>query len=200
VAEAAATTQEPTATQRLTDKVFRRGCQACAGLILLLVLFIVVRIALAAVPAIREHGIGFLTGTTWDPNQGRFAILPEIWGTLYTSLLALLFGSVFGIAAAIYLSEGFLGQLTYDVLKKLHLELNPVFLRLPAKLEGMLKNLVELLAAIPSVVYGLWGLFVVIPRIRPVCGWLNAKLSFIPSFPRRSPAQVSCPRRSCSRS
>jgi phosphate transport system permease protein len=182
VAEAAATTQEPTATQRLTDKVFRRGCQACAGLILLLVLFIVVRIALAAVPAIREHGIGFLTGTTWDPNQGRFAILPEIWGTLYTSLLALLFGSVFGIAAAIYLSEGFLGQLTYDVLKKLHLELNPVFLRLPAQLEGMLKNLVELLAAIPSVVYGLWGLFVVIPRIRPVCGWLNAKLSFIPFF------------------
>jgi len=182
VAEAAATTQEPTATQRLTDKVFRRGCQACAGLILLLVLFIVVRIALAAVPAIREHGIGFLTCTTWDPNQGRFAILPEIWGTLYTSLLALLFGSVFGIAAAIYLSEGFLGQLTYDVLKKLHLELNPVFLRLPAQLEGMLKNLVELLAAIPSVVYGLWGLFVVIPRIRPVCGWLNAKLSFIPFF------------------
>jgi len=182
VAEAAATTQEPTATQRLTDKVFRRCCQACAGLILLLVLFIVVRIALAAVPAIREHGIGFLTGTTWDPNQGRFAILPEIWGTLYTSLLALLFGSVFGIAAAIYLSEGFLGQLTYDVLKKLHLELNPVFLRLPAQLEGMLKNLVELLAAIPSVVYGLWGLFVVIPRIRPVCGWLNAKLSFIPFF------------------
>jgi phosphate transport system permease protein len=179
---AVATTQEPTAAQRMADAVFRRACQVCAGLILLLVLFIVVRIAVAAVPAIRELGFGFLTGTTWDPNQGRFAILPEIWGTLYTSLLALFFGSVFGIAAAVYLSEGFLGQLTYDALKKLHLELNPLFIRLPAQLEGALKNLVELLAAIPSVVYGLWGLFVVIPRIRPVCGWLNAKLSFIPFF------------------
>jgi phosphate transport system permease protein len=178
----ASVSQEPTGAQRLANAIFRRTCQVCAGLILLLVLFIVVRIAVAAVPAIREHGFGFLTGTTWDPNQGRFAILPEIWGTLYTSLLALFFGSVFGIAAAVYLSEGFLGQLTYDALKKLHLELNPLFVRLPAQLEGALKNLVELLAAIPSVVYGLWGLFVVIPRIRPVCGWLNAKLSFIPFF------------------
>jgi phosphate transport system permease protein len=179
---AAATAREPTATQRWADSVFRRACQVCAALILLLVAFIVLRIVIAAAPAIREHGTGFLTGRTWDPNQGRFAILPEIWGTLYTSLLALLFGSVFGIAAAIYLSEGFLGQLTYDALKKLHLELNPLFIRLPAQLEGALKNLVELLAAIPSVVYGLWGLFVVIPRIRPLCGWLNAKLSFIPFF------------------
>ena len=176
------TAQEPTAAQRWADSTFRRVCQACAGLILLLVIVIIFRIVFAAVPAMREHGFRFLIGTTWDPNQGIFSILPEIWGTLYTSLLALFFGSLFGIAAAVYLAEGYLGELTYSVLKKLGLELNPVFSRLPLQLEGLLKNLVELLAAIPSVVYGLWGLFVVIPAIRPLCGWLNAKLSFIPFF------------------
>jgi phosphate transport system permease protein len=183
MAEAAATvSREPTNAQRLVDRAFRRACQLCAALVLVLVVFIVLRIALAAEPAIRQHGVGFLTGTVWDPNRETFSILPEIWGTLYTSLLALFFGSFFGVAAAIFLSEGYLGQFTYDVLKKLKLHLHPLFVRLPGQLEGLLKNLVELLAAIPSVVYGLWGLFVVIPFIRPACGWLNAKLGFIPFF------------------
>jgi phosphate transport system permease protein len=182
MAEAAAISREPTSTQRLVDRVFRWTCKLCAALILVLVVFIVLRIALAAEPAIRQHGTGFLTGTVWDPNRETFSILPEIWGTLYTSLLALLFGSLFGVAAAIFLSEGYLGQFTYDVLKKLKLHLHPLFGRLPGQLEGLLKNLVELLAAIPSVVYGLWGLFVVIPFIRPASTWLNAKLGFIPFF------------------
>jgi phosphate transport system permease protein len=177
-----ATAQEPTRAQRMVDSTFRRACQVCAALILGLVVVIILRIVLSAVPAMREHGFGFLTGTTWNPNTNTFSILPEIWGTLYTSLLALFFGSIFGIAAAVYLSEGYLGEVTYTVLKKLGLERGPLFQRLPQQLEGLLKNLVELLAAIPSVVYGLWGLFVVIPAIRPLCAWLNVKLSFIPFF------------------
>jgi hypothetical protein len=75
----------PTTYQLLVDRSFRGLCQLFAWLSALLVVFIVVRIATVAWPAIRQHGLGFLTGTTWDPNTGQYAILPEVWGTLYTN-------------------------------------------------------------------------------------------------------------------
>src|SRR5262249_26318510 len=117
-----------------------------------------------------------------DPNTERYGILAEIWGTLYTSTLALILGTTFGVAAAIFLSEGFLGQATFGVLRRAGLHLNPRWERMPDRVEHLLKNLIELLAAIPSVVYGLWGLFVVIPLIRPLCNWLHVKLGWIPFF------------------
>jgi phosphate transport system permease protein len=147
-----------------------------------LVAFIVLRIGTVAAPAVRQYGLDFLTGTTWDPNQSRFGILPEIWGTLYTSLLALLGGTLFGVAAAVFLSEGYLGQFVFGFLRLLNLHLHPVWSRLPDQLENRLKNLIELLAAIPSVVYGLWGVFVVIPLIRPGCNWLHLKMGWLPLF------------------
>jgi phosphate transport system permease protein len=174
--------QPPTRAQQLIDTAFRRLCLAFAILSLLLVAFIVLKIAIAAMPAVRQHGVGFLTGTTWDPNKEKFGILPEIWGTLYSSLLALIIGTAFGVAAAIFLSEGYLGQFAFDALKFFNLHLHPVWGRLPDRLEGLLKNLIELLAAIPSVVYGLWGLFVVIPLIRPACNWLHMKMGWLPLF------------------
>jgi len=146
------------------------------------VAFIVLEIGLKAVPAMRQYGFGFLAGTTWDPNTGQFGILPEIWGTLYTSFLALLIGTAFGVAAAIFLSEGFLAQAVFLILKTFRLQFHPMLARLPDRMEGLLKNLIELLAAIPSVVYGLWGLFVIIPLIRPACNWLNMKVGWIPLF------------------
>jgi phosphate transport system permease protein len=93
-----------------------------------------------------------------------------------------LIGTAFGVAAAIFLSEGFLAQAVYLALKTFRLQLHPMLLKLPDRVEVLLKNLIELLAAIPSVVYGLWGLFVVIPFIRPACNWLNMKLGWIPLF------------------
>ena len=172
----------PSRTQRWSDVVFRRVCYAFGCLCVLLVAFIVLRIATAAVPAIRQYGLGFLTGTTWDPNKDQFGILPEIWGTLYSSVLALIIGTVFGVAAALFLSEGYLGQFVFGVLKSMRLHLHPVWGKLPDRLEGLLKNLIELLAAIPSVVYGLWGLFVLIPLIRPICNWLHLKMGWFPLF------------------
>ena len=148
----------------------------------LLVAFIFLKISFAAVPAIQQYGYGFITGTTWDPQTGQYGILPEIWGTLYTSLLALIIGTAFGVAVAVFLSEGFLGESVFSILNVLRLDTHSAMRNLPDQAENLLKNLIELLAAIPSVVYGLWGLFVVIPFIRPACNWLNLKLGWIPLF------------------
>jgi phosphate transport system permease protein len=68
------------------------------------------------------------------------------------------------------------------LLKLLHLHFHPFWGKLPLRIEDLLKNLIELLAAIPSVVYGLWGIFVVIPLIRPACNWLHLKMGWLPVF------------------
>jgi phosphate transport system permease protein len=86
------------------------------------------------------------------------------------------------VAAAIFLSEGFLAQAVFRCLKASGLQFHPMLGKLPDRVEVLLKNLIELLAAIPSVVYGLWGLFVIIPLIRPACNWLNLKFGWIPLF------------------
>jgi phosphate transport system permease protein len=86
------------------------------------------------------------------------------------------------VAAAIFLSEGFLGTAVFSILKRFGLHLSPYWNRIPDQLERILKELIELLAAIPSVVYGLWGLFVVIPLIRPVCHWLHLQMGWFPFF------------------
>jgi phosphate transport system permease protein len=174
--------QAPTRAQQITNTVFQKACYGFAWLSVILVAFIVLRIASAAVPAIREYGLGFLSGTTWDPNQEQYSILPEIWGTLYSSLLALVIGTAFGVAVAVFLSEGYVGDFAFNTLKLFNLHFHPVWTKLPDRAEELLRNLVELLAAIPSVVYGLWGLFVVIPAIRPGCNWLHAELGWFPLF------------------
>jgi phosphate transport system permease protein len=174
--------QAPNRGQMLFDRAFRTTCLVFACLTVVLVTFIVLRIGFSAVPAIRRYGVGFLSGRVWDANTERYGILAETWGTLYTSLLALGLGTAFGVAAAIFLSEGYLGQAIFKVLSRVNLHLHPVLGTLPDRFERLLQNLIELLAAIPSVVYGLWGLFVVIPLIRPVCNWLHVKLGWIPFF------------------
>jgi phosphate transport system permease protein len=174
--------QPPTQGQRWFDKAFRRLSFAFAAFTILLIAWLVIEIAIKAVPAFREYGLGFISGTTWDPNKAQYGILPEIWGTLYTSLLALIVGSAFGVAAAIFLSEGYLGEVVFKTLRVFNLHFRPVWRQLPERLELLLKNLIELLAAVPSVVYGLWGLFVVIPMIRPAANWLHGQFGWIPFF------------------
>jgi len=174
--------QPPTQAQRWYDVSFRRLCLAFAVFTIFLITWLVLEIAFRAVPAFQEYGLNFIYDTTWDPNKGRYAILPEIWGTLYTSLLALVGGSLFGVAAAIFLSEGYLGESVFKVLKLFNLHLHPIWGKLPERLELLLKNMIELLAAVPSVVYGLWGIFVLIPLIRPYCNWLHEQFGWFPLF------------------
>jgi len=174
--------QPPSRSQQTVDWFFKKLCLVFAGLSAVLVAFIVLKIVTAAVPAMKQYGLGFLTGTTWDPNKDQFAVLPEIWGTLYTAILALIVGSAFGLAAAIFLSEGYLAETVFRILKIFNLDASPSWTKLPDQVELLLKNLIELLAAIPSVVYGLWGLFVVIPMLRPLCNWMHDRMSWFPLF------------------
>ncbi|MGB5834197.1 MAG: phosphate ABC transporter permease subunit PstC [Thiohalocapsa sp.] len=160
-AESSGSISRPPSSGELTvDSIFRSVAYACALLIIVLVAFILWEIGKKAVPAMLDHGFGFWIGTTWDVNKGVFGVLPEIWGTLYSSLLALLIGGLFGVSIAIFLTQDFI-----------HHRLAMVF-----------RTIVELLAAIPSVVYGLWGIYVLIPMIRPGAEWLHQHFSWFPLF------------------
>jgi len=150
----------PTRAEVWSDSVFRYLTWGCTLAIILLLFVILWEIGGKAIPAMREYGPSFLVGTSWDANKADFGILPHIWGTLYSSLLALLIGGFAGIVIAVFLTQDFL----------------------PESLQVVFKNIVELLAAIPSVVYGLWGIFVLIPLVRPACDLLYQKLSWIPFF------------------
>jgi len=152
--------QPPSSGDLLFDKIFRNVTQVFTWGTILLLALIVFKIGGQAIPAIHEYGWKFLTTTTWNANANEFGILPEIWGTLYSSFLALVLGGFFGITIAIFLTQDFL----------------------PHKIEIILKNIIELLAAIPSVVYGLWGIYVLIPIIRPLANFLHDTFSWIPFF------------------
>jgi phosphate transport system permease protein len=174
--------QPPSAFELAADRTFRRCTLAVAWFTVILVLWVVFSIGRQAMPSIRSYGLSFLTGTAWDSNRAQFGILPAIVGTLYSSLLGLALGTVFGLAIAIFLSEGFLSSGLDHVLGFLRLSDNSWLSSLPGRVENALKITVELLAAIPSVVYGLWGIFVVIPFVRPPANWLHSHLGWIPFF------------------
>jgi phosphate transport system permease protein len=109
--------------------------------------------------SIMKFGFKFWTGRVWDPVSGEFGALPFIWGTLYSSLLAMLLATPIALGIAIYISE-----------------LSPKMLRQP------LAYITELLAAIPSIVYGLWGIFVLTPIIRKLELLMPAALRKLPLF------------------
>src|SRR4051812_17225147 len=91
----------PSTLDIVVDRVFRGLTLVFAGLAIVLVLYIVVQIGGKAAPAVQRYGLSFITSTTWDVNKGRFGVLPAIWGTLYSSVLALLLGGFFGVSIAI---------------------------------------------------------------------------------------------------
>jgi phosphate transport system permease protein len=150
----------PTTSERLFDRAFRDLTFVFAWGTILLVAFIVYQIGSTASPAVQKHGVKFLSGSQWNASKEQFGILPQIWGTLYSSILGVGLGSAFGLAVAIFLTQHFL----------------------PPRVEVVLKNIIQLLAAIPSVVYGLWGIFVVIPAIRPIANGIHQRLSWLPIF------------------
>jgi phosphate transport system permease protein len=172
----------PTAMEQFQDRSFKRLTRAASWATILLGVFIVGTMIYDAIPAIRERGLSVLVGRVWDSNADRYGILPQVWGTLYSSILGVAIGSFLGLSIAIFLSERLLGGFVFKILKLFGLQFHHYWGRLPDQLEHLLKITIELLAAIPSVVYGLWGIFVIIPMLRPFCAWMDAHVGWIPLF------------------
>jgi phosphate transport system permease protein len=143
-------------TTRISDRVFTSAALVLAALVLFVTAAILLGIIDGSQPTIREQGAGFITGQTWDPVQEIYGALPFIYGTLVTSLSALLLAGLAGIGAAIFLAE-----------------------MAPDRVRTPLSFMIELLAGIPSIVYGIWGLFVlapflrqdVVPALKGALGW-----------------------------
>ncbi len=129
------------------ENIFRGIVTLAALAVVLIIVLMIYELTHEAWPAITKFGPRFLWSTDWNPPKARFGALPFIAGTLITSLLALIFGTVIGVGASLFL-----------------VEFAPPWVRVPVS------YMVELLAAIPSVVYGLWGVFVLGPWIQKTAG------------------------------
>ena len=139
------------------DLLFRLATRFFAFLVLMLLAGIIVSLLAGSLPALRAFGPGFLTSLQWNPVTEQFGALVPIVGTLVTSFIALLIGIPVSFGIALFLTE-----------------LSPVWLRRP------LGTAIELLAAIPSIIYGMWGLFVFAPAFAQFQPWLTATLGAIP--------------------
>ena len=147
-------------SRRRTDDIFRLIVTAFGGVLIVLVGLIVFELWQGSAQARETFGFGFITSRDWDPVDGVFGAAPYIFGTLVTSAVALLIAGPIGIGTAIFLTE-----------------LSPRWLREPVGF------LVEMLASIPSIIYGLWALFALVPLVRhTIEPFLEDNLGFLPIF------------------
>jgi len=141
------------------DLGFRLGTGFFALLLILIVVAIGVELTQQSMRSLRQFGLDFWRTDIWDPVSGEFGALPFIWGTLYSSIAALVIATPIALGIAVFISE-----------------LCPAALRQP------LVFLTELLAAIPSIVYGLWGIFVLVPAVRAFESSLPDSVRSLPIF------------------
>ena len=127
------------------------------GVTLLAIAF---QVGVEAIPAIQKFGLGFLFSTTWNPVEDIYGAWTQIYGTLLTAFLSLLLAVPVGLGVAIVLSEDFL----------------------PDGIQRPIVFMVELLAAIPSVIFGLWGIFVLAPFLQGPMMWIYENFKWIPLF------------------
>lgn len=125
------------------DLLFRTLTQFFAVLVLLILSGVIVALVSGSLPAIQQFGFSFLTGTAWNPVTEKFGALPAVYGTLVTSAIAMVIGIPLAFGVALFITE-----------------LCPLWLKRP------LATMIELLAAIPSIIYGIWGLFVLAPFVQ----------------------------------
>jgi len=143
--------------ENIKDLLFEKTTALFALCVLALTLLLFALLVRESLPAIRKIGASFVTNTTWDPVLEEFGALPFLYGTVVSSFLAILIALPLGVGAAIFINE-----------------FAPKWLKTPVSF------LAELLAAIPSVIYGLWGIFVLLPVLRDyfmkpvsrVLGWI----------------------------
>jgi phosphate transport system permease protein len=146
-------------SQRSRDFGFRVGTGAFAFVLIAIVCGIGVILTQQSMASLQKFGLSFWRTSIWDPVAGQFGAFPFIWGTLYSSILALLIATPIALGIAVFISE-----------------------LCPARFRQPLVFLTELLAAIPSIVYGLWGIFVLVPAVRWFETSLPASLRQLPIF------------------
>jgi len=145
---------------RRADSLFAILAGVCGTLVLIALAYMVFSTTRTALPVFRSEGISFVTGSNWDPNTDHYQILPLIFGTIVTSIIALIVAVPMSVGVALFLTE-----------------------YAPKRLRTPVEYAVDLLAAVPSVVYGLWGLLVVLPYfLRPISNFVAKYLGFIPIF------------------
>ncbi|BAU67320.1 Phosphate ABC transporter, permease protein PstC [Stanieria sp. NIES-3757] len=132
--------------ERTLDTSFYWAARIFALAIAGILIWITIQVAIQAMPAISEFGLKFLFNSSWNPVTSQYGVLPAVYGTVVSSFIALLIAVPIGLGVAIFLSEDYL---------------NP-------KIQRIIVFFVELLAAVPSVVYGLWGIFVLIPFLKEI--------------------------------
>lgn len=145
--------------KNIGETVFRGITAVAAASVLALAITYLVQMVINSWESVSRYGWGFVTGTTWDPVFEEFGALPFIWGSVVSSLLALLIAVPISIGVSIYLTE-IAGR----------------------RIRRVIEFLIEILASIPSVVYGLWGIFVLVPLVRALQPKLSATLGFLPLF------------------
>jgi phosphate ABC transporter permease protein PstC len=149
---------ERSPSARRADPLFKAILAALAGLILALIAFFFVFLISKANPALSHQGVfSFLFTNDWNPSKAIYGAWPLVVGTLITAAIALVIGVPVAVATALFITE-----------------------LAPRKVRSPLVILVELLAAVPSVVYGLWGIFVLIPKLKPAEQWFSDTFSFLP--------------------
>jgi phosphate transport system permease protein len=142
------------------DNIFKGMTFLFAFSVLLILLLMVAEMVQESLLSIDKFGWGFITGRDWDAVMESFGALPFIWGSVVTSILALLLATPLSVGTAIFITE-----------------------IAPKKVGGMVASLVELLAAIPSVIYGLWGILIMAPWLQRSIGpFLIDHLGFLPFF------------------
>ena len=130
--------------ERTLDSAFYWIAKILALAIAGVLVWITIQVAKEAIPAMKEFGLSFLSTSSWNPVKSQYGVWPAIYGTLVSSFIALAISVPIGLGVAIFLSEDYL----------------------PPAVQRVIVFLVELLAAVPSVVYGLWGIFVLIPFLK----------------------------------
>ena len=142
---------------RLPDQILKWGLTALAAAILILIAYFFIRLIGQSKSTFSSTGLSFVFGNDWDVSRNIYHGFPLVFGTIVTSAIALIIGVPIAVATALCLNE-----------------------LCPRRLRGPLSMLVDLLAAVPSVVYGLWGVFVLIPKLMPAEKWFASTFSFIP--------------------
>ncbi|QNJ08934.1 ABC-type phosphate transport system permease component [Synechococcus sp. Minos11] len=147
-------------SDKLVDNGFKNLVVLLALMVAIILIGIFIVVGSQAAEAIKAFGLNFVLSSKWDPVRDTYGAFTAIYGTLLTSLLALVLAVPLGVGTAIFLTEDFIN----------------------GKVREVISNMVELLAAIPSVVLGLWAIFVLEPFVRPILMAIHNVLGWIPFF------------------